>query len=87
MDQVLASPYRQFIMDSTLTKVCRKTNKARKFFLFNDILVYGSIVSRRRYAKQSILPLTYLSVVSLPDDPPGAAAADDRTRTQARRRG
>ena len=62
-------------MDSTLMKVCRKSVKPRKFFLFNDILVYGSIISKRRFAGQSILPLTYLSIVSLPDDPPGCGPA------------
>ena len=74
MLQDLSSPRRQFIMDSTLMKVCRKSVKPRKFFLFNDILVYGSILSKRRFSGQSILPLTYLSIVSLPDDPPGQGA-------------
>jgi hypothetical protein len=59
-------------MDGELRKVCRKAVKPRHFFLFNDVLVYGAPVGTRRYTGQAILPLTFLSVVSLPDEPPGA---------------
>lgn len=37
----LVEAHRHFIMEGYLTKVCRRTNKVRYFFLFNDVLVYG----------------------------------------------
>ena len=46
-----------------LTKSCRTGVKPRQFFLFNDILVYGSILVRGlRYSRQHILPLQEVSV-------------------------
>ena len=46
-----------------LTKSCRTGVKPRQFFLFNDILVYGSIlVKDLRYSRQHILPLHEVSV-------------------------
>lgn len=41
--QVLVGPNRVFIREGTLQKVCRKTNKPRRFFLFSDCLVYAKI--------------------------------------------
>ena len=38
----LIEPHRSFIREGTLTKVCRSSRKARRFFLFTDILVYAS---------------------------------------------
>jgi len=70
--QVLASAHRQFVLEGTLVKVCRKANKARRFFLFNDLLVYGTPLPTKRLGNQTILPLSYISIVSLPDEPPGA---------------
>lgn len=40
----LAVPDRTLIKSGNLMKVCRKVHKKRAFFLFSDILVYGSIV-------------------------------------------
>ena len=37
----LVKPHRTFVREGKLLKVCRRTDKARHFFLFNDILVYG----------------------------------------------
>ena len=38
-------------------------------FLFNDILVYGSIVIRnRKYTRQHIIPLQNVKIEDLPDD-------------------
>jgi len=73
--QVLASAHRQFVLEGTLVKVCRKANKARRFFLFNDLLVYGTPLPTKRLGNQTILPLSYISIVSLPDEPPGAPAS------------
>lgn len=36
------SPSRRFIREGVLTKVCRSKDQAYDFFLFNDLLVYGS---------------------------------------------
>jgi len=40
-EQELLQPGRSFIYEGELTKVCRKENKTRHFFLFSDILVYS----------------------------------------------
>ena len=45
-----------------LWKVCRKGPKRRQFFLFNDVLVYGSVAGRGRYTNQHHLPLARMSV-------------------------
>lgn len=43
-------------------KVCRKGPKKRQFFLFNDVLIYGSIISRGYYSNQHILPISSMTV-------------------------
>lgn len=49
--------------------MCRKKPKARQFFLFNDILVYGNIViNKKKYNKQHIIPLEEVKLESLDDD-------------------
>lgn len=40
-EQELLQPGRSFIYEGELTKVCRKENKKRLFFLFSDLLVYA----------------------------------------------
>ena len=51
------------LAEGVLTKSCRTGVKPRQFFLFNDILVYGSILVRGlRYSRQHILPLQEVSV-------------------------
>ena len=51
------------LAEGVLTKSCRTGVKPRQFFLFNDILVYGSIlVKDLRYSRQHILPLHEVSV-------------------------
>lgn len=46
--QPLAVSGRVLVGEGVLTKMCRKKPKARQFFLFNDILVYGNIVINKK---------------------------------------
>lgn len=49
--------------------MCRKRPKARQFFLFNDILVYGNIViGKKKYNKQHIIPLEEVQLQGLEDN-------------------
>lgn len=64
----LGVPGRVLVGEGVLTKMCRKKPKARVFFLFNDVLVYGTVlVYKRRYTGQHLLPLETVSVEDLPD--------------------
>ncbi|XP_054245789.1 pleckstrin homology domain-containing family F member 1 [Indicator indicator] len=66
--QPLAVPGRVLLGEGILTKECRKKPKPRIFFLFNDILVYGSIViNKRKYNSQHIIPLEDVTLETLPD--------------------
>ncbi|NXU18371.1 PKHF1 protein, partial [Pardalotus punctatus] len=66
--QPLALPGRVLLGEGILTKECRKKPKPRIFFLFNDILVYGSIViNKRKYNSQHIIPLEDVTLETLPD--------------------
>lgn len=66
--QPLALPGRVLLGEGVLTKECRKKAKPRIFFLFNDILVYGSIVlSKRKYRSQHIIPLEEVTLELLPE--------------------
>eukprot|EP01137_Pigoraptor_chileana_P027722 Opistho-2@10631 len=61
-------PGRYLIGEGRLSKVCRKKPKARQFFLFNDILVYGTIlISKRKYTKQVVLDLRNMTVTRVDD--------------------
>ena len=49
---------RVLIAEGVLTKSCRTGVKPRQFFLFNDILVYGSIIiNKKKYTTQHVIPL------------------------------
>eukprot|EP00002_Diphylleia_rotans_P037979 TRINITY_DN8568_c0_g2_i1.p1 TRINITY_DN8568_c0_g2~~TRINITY_DN8568_c0_g2_i1.p1 ORF type:complete len:601 (+),score=105.30 TRINITY_DN8568_c0_g2_i1:173-1975(+) len=37
----LVDPHRRFILEGSLVKVCRKDDRRRHFYLFNDLLIYG----------------------------------------------
>eukprot|EP00045_Choanoeca_perplexa_P001621 m.20937 g.20937 ORF g.20937 m.20937 type:complete len:294 (+) comp11072_c0_seq1:67-948(+) len=66
----LRKPGRTLRGEGVLNKVCRKVVKPRQFFLFNDILVYGSILQEKtKYTKQKIISLEKMEFVSLPDTP------------------
>ena len=67
--QSLAAPGRVLVGEGTLTKVCRKCPKPRQFFLFNDLLVYGNIVTeKKRYNQQRVFPLEEVKQQNLEDD-------------------
>ncbi|KOB73938.1 FYVE finger containing protein, partial [Operophtera brumata] len=56
--------------------MCRKKPKARQFFLFNDILVYGNIViNKKKYNKQHVIPLEEVKLESLKDEGPSKSFA------------
>jgi len=60
---------RVLVGEGVLTKICKKKPKSRQFFLFNDILVYGTIlINKKKYASQKIIPLESLTIEDLPDE-------------------
>ena len=60
---------RALVGEGVLMKACRKKPKPRQFFLFNDLLVYGSIlISKKRYHKQRIIPLEQVQLTDIKDD-------------------
>lgn len=64
----LAASHRVLVGEGTLTKICRKKPKERKFFLCSDVLVYGHIVQdNKKYTRQQTLPLATLAINPLPD--------------------
>ncbi|XP_026320451.1 pleckstrin homology domain-containing family F member 2 isoform X1 [Hyposmocoma kahamanoa] len=67
--QPLAEQGRVLVGEGVLTKMCRKKPKARQFFLFNDILVYGNILmNKKKYNKQHVIPLEEVKLESLRDE-------------------
>lgn len=49
---------RVLVGEGVLTKICRKKPKPRQFFLFNDVLVYGTIIiAKKKYTGQHLIPL------------------------------
>lgn len=65
----LANEGRVLVGEGVLKKCCRKKLKPRQFFLFNDILVYGSIVIRnKKYTRQHIIPLENVKIEDLVDE-------------------
>lgn len=64
----LLTPGRILIGEGRLLKLCRRKPKPKVFFLFNDILVYGSIVVQGRWNNhQQILHLEELEQENLVD--------------------
>jgi hypothetical protein len=39
----LVDPSRTFVKEGWLTKVCRRSEKKRMFWLFNDRIIYGKL--------------------------------------------
>ncbi|KXS17088.1 PH domain-like protein [Gonapodya prolifera JEL478] len=65
----LAKSNRRYVMDGNLTKLSRNGPRLRRFFLFSDILLYGTPVGKlKRLTQHTIIPLSRLGVASLPDD-------------------
>lgn len=53
-------------------KMCKKGLKSRFFFLFNDMLVYGSALTKGKFKGQSILPLVEMSISDVEDSAEGS---------------
>ncbi|KAK9971933.1 hypothetical protein ABG768_025271 [Culter alburnus] len=66
--KMLLKPERLLVGEGCLLKLCRRGPKPKMFFLFNDILVYGSVmVPGRWYNKQRIIPLEEVQQEDLED--------------------
>lgn len=63
----LVVPGRRFIKDGSLIKVCRRANKTRKFWLFNDLLLYGIPILTGSAVVSGVFPLKHLQLQDLPD--------------------
>eukprot|EP00116_Pleurobrachia_bachei_P007943 sb/3468205/ len=69
--EVLSAPNRVLVGEGVLQKQCRKELKPRQFFLFNDIIVYGTIlIPKKKYKGLKVLPLDEVRIVSLEDTTP-----------------
>lgn len=62
-------PGRVLVGEGVLVKMCRKRPKPRQFYLFNDILVYGSIlIAKKRFNKQHVVPLEDIHLEDIEDE-------------------
>lgn len=69
LTQPLNIPDRILVGEGVLTKMCRKKPKPRQFFLFDDILVYGTIVmARKKYNSMHVIDLADVKLMSIEDD-------------------
>ncbi|OQV11420.1 Pleckstrin-like proteiny domain-containing family F member 2 [Hypsibius exemplaris] len=60
---------RVLLGEGILTKICKKKPKARQFFLFSDILVYGNIViNNKKFNQQRIIPLEEIKLREIDDE-------------------
>jgi hypothetical protein len=80
----LQQPGRVLVGEGVLIKMCRKKPKPRQFFLFNDLLVYGSIIiSKKRYNKQHVVPLEEVKLENLDDEGDSRNGWLIKTRTKS----
>lgn len=80
----IRSEDRVLVGEGVLVKLCRKKPKSRQFFLFNDILVYGSIIiPKKRYSKQHIIPLENVMLEDLDDEGENKNGWLIKTRTKS----
>ncbi|XP_062405728.1 pleckstrin homology domain-containing family F member 1 [Sardina pilchardus] len=64
----LVEPGRVLVGEGRLLKLCRRRPQQKVFYLFNDILVYGSIILHGRWHKrQQIIPLEEVEQEDLED--------------------
>jgi len=66
---ILAVPNRVLLFEGSLIKLCRKVAKKRHFWLFNDILLYGTLTGPNQYKYHRHMPLVNSKCVDLPNDP------------------
>ncbi|XP_026071125.1 pleckstrin homology domain-containing family F member 2-like [Carassius auratus] len=66
--KMLQKPGRILVGEGCLLKLCRRGPKPKAFFLFNDMLVYGSIMVPGRWnSNQKIIPLEDVQLENLED--------------------
>jgi len=66
----LVEAHREYVFEGELTKQCRKIRKFRKFWLFNDILLYGKpMPTTSKYILSCTMELENFSVKDIEDDP------------------
>jgi len=64
----LTAKGRVLVGEGVLTKLCRKKPKQRQFFLFNDLLVYGTIVIHKKVFKnQHVMELINIKIENIPE--------------------
>lgn len=64
----LSTSNRALVGEGILVKVCRKKPKPRQFFLFNDLIVYGTIVlNKKKYINPNLIELKNVQIKSIPD--------------------
>lgn len=70
----IARPGRLLVREGVLQKMCRKAAKDRYFFLFNDVMIYGSAVGGGTYKHAHVLPLSDMTVTNVEDSTDGSNA-------------
>lgn len=64
----LVKPGRALVGEGVLIKMCRKKPKPRYFFLFNDILLYGTIMmQKKKYVNPHVTSLDNIQIQAISD--------------------